>query len=119
MRKLFVSVAVVVLFAVPLLAESIQEYDARVTNELRAKDPVAAEIWTRANAARDAGKAEESIALYRDVIARVPSFDHALRRMAYQENMLGRHADAITHARAALAADRSSANLGALARILV
>jgi Zn-dependent protease with chaperone function len=118
MRKLFVSLAVVVLCASPLLAETKQELDVRLTNELRASDPVAADLWTQANAARGAGKSEDAAKLYAAVYARVPSFDHALRRLAAQEDALGRRADALAHARQALAMNRSVFNLGALARIL-
>ena len=119
MRKLLVSVAVVVLSASPLAAESVEALDIRLTSELRAIDPAAATLWTQANAARAAGKAEEAAGLYSQVHARVPSFDHALRRLASEESSLGRRAPALEHARAALAANRSVMNLGALARILV
>jgi Zn-dependent protease with chaperone function len=118
MRKLFVSLAVVVLWVFPLAAETVQEMDARLTKELRAVNPAAAEIWTRANAAREANQTEQAVKLYAEVYALVPAFDHALRRLAFEEHSLGRRADALTHARAALAANRSSYNLQALARIL-
>ena len=119
MRKLLVSLAVFVFCAAPLLAEPIDAFDARVTNELRALDPGAVEIWTQANAARGAGKTEEAVKLFAAVHARVPSFDHALRRLAYEEHALGRRADAIAHGRAALALNRSVYNLSSLGRILV
>jgi Zn-dependent protease with chaperone function len=119
MRKLFVSFAVVVLCVSPLAAETMQEFDVRLTNELRALDPAAAVMWTQANAARDTGKNEEAAKLYAAVHARVPSFDHALRRLAALEAALGRRADALAHARQALAANRSAYNLGTLARVLV
>jgi Zn-dependent protease with chaperone function len=118
-RKLLVRVAVVVLCASPLAAESVDALDVRLTNELRAIDPIAATLWTKANAARQAGKAEEAAGLYAEVHARVPSFDHALRRLAFEENTLGRRAPAPDHARAALAANHSAMNLSALGRILV
>jgi Zn-dependent protease with chaperone function len=118
-RKLLVSVAVVLLCVLPLAAESVEALDARLTNELRAIDPTAATLWTQANAARMAGKAEEAAGLYAEVHARVASFDHALRRLAFEENTLGLRAPALDHARAALAANRSAMNLGALGRILV
>lgn len=119
MRKLFVSLAVAVLCASPLLAETREEFDARLTKELRAVDPAAAQLWTRANAARLANKSAEAVQLYAGVHARVPSFDHALRRMAFEEHSLGLRTEALAHARAALAANRSAENLGTLARILI
>jgi len=118
-RKLLVGVAVVVSCASPLAAESVEALDARLTDELRVIDPVAATRWTQANGARAAGQAGEAARLYAEVHARVPSFDHALRRLAFEENTLGRRAPALEHARAALAANRSAMNLSALARILV
>jgi Zn-dependent protease with chaperone function len=118
MRKLALCFAVAVLSVTSLAAESIDAFDVRVVNELRAADPGAVEIWTRANAARDAGKAEEAVRLYAEVLARVPSFDHALRRMAFVEGALGRRADALAHAREALALSRSAENLGTLGRLL-
>jgi Zn-dependent protease with chaperone function len=123
MRKRFVSLAVAVLcassFVVETKAETREQFDARLTNELRAVDPAAAELFAQANAARIANKSEEAVKLYAAVHARVPSFDHALRRMAFEEHSLGRRADALAHARAALAASRSAENLGTLARILI
>ncbi|HEX6639736.1 MAG TPA: hypothetical protein VF215_01420, partial [Thermoanaerobaculia bacterium] len=119
MRKLLCSLAVVLLSAFPLAAETIEALDARLTKELQAIDPEATTLWTKANAARAAGKSEEAVRLYEQVYTRVPAFDHAVRRQAAEENSLGRHAEAVDHARAALALNRSAMNLAALARILV
>jgi Zn-dependent protease with chaperone function len=118
-RALLVRLAVVVSFALPLFAESASEIDSRLANELRGVDPVAADLWNKANAARYGGQAEEAATLYAQVYERVPSFHHALRRLAYQESTLGRRAQAIAHGRAALAVTRSAENLGAMARILI
>lgn len=118
MRKLFVSVAVVLLSAVSAFAESTEDFDKRVSAELRAKDAEAARLWDQANAARMGGKPADAIAVYQKLLARMPQSDHALRRIAYEELELGRRTDALQHAREALALKRSSENLAALGQIL-
>jgi Zn-dependent protease with chaperone function len=118
MRTL-VMLAVAVLLSFSLAAETLQQFDARVEAELRASDPVAAALWSRANAARMADRHEEAAGLYADLHLRVPESAHALRRLSYEENRLGQRAVALQHAREALAMERSAENMTNLADILV
>src|SRR5205814_3031601 len=56
--------------------------------------------------------------LYAQVYQRAPKFIHALRRQANEEAEMGQRGLALTHLRAAVAAERSSENLAALADVL-
>ncbi|HSP17534.1 MAG TPA: M48 family metalloprotease [Thermoanaerobaculia bacterium] len=105
--------------ALSLSAETIQEFDAKLEQQLKASDPALVETWHAANLAREAGKHEEALRLYADVHQRVPQFDHALRRQAGEEIILGRRDLAIQHARQALGIDRSAENLATVAAALV
>lgn len=118
MRTL-VTLAVAVLLSFSLAAETLQQFDARIEAELRASDPVAASLWTRANAARMANRTEEAAGLYAELHQRVPQSAHALRRLSNEENNLGQRNVALQHARQALAMDRSAENMSNLAGILV
>jgi Zn-dependent protease with chaperone function len=100
-------------------AESFADFDARIERELRAQDPVAADIWAKANAARAEQKSKEAAALYAQVYARVPSFVHALRRQGTEELSAGDRSTALVHLRQALAQSNSGENMAALALGLI
>ncbi|HVE70784.1 MAG TPA: tetratricopeptide repeat protein [Thermoanaerobaculia bacterium] len=119
MRKWFAVLAVVLSLCVSVVAETREEFEARLTRELAAKDPQAVAAWQQANVARDAERNDEAIRLYAQVVARVPSFVHALRRQAGCEMRAGRKQDALAHIRAAVEQERSSQNLSSLAMIIV
>lgn len=118
MRKHLIVLFAVVACSLAAYAETYAEFDARVEKELAAKDPSAVVLWKQANAARDAQHFEQAAALYGQVFAKVPSFDHALRRQAGAEDNLGLRDVALTHARMALSMQRSPENLGAVASVL-
>jgi Zn-dependent protease with chaperone function len=102
-----------------VVAAPRDEFDRRIESELRAKDPAAVDLWNQANAAREADRHKEAIALYAQVYARVPSFVHALRRQAFEESETGDRASALTHMRAAVAQARTGENLAGLATTLI
>jgi len=118
LRKLLVAV-VLSFFAGPVFATSLQDFDAKLETELRARDAGALAIWQQANAARDAGKHDEAIRLYREVYARVPGFSHALRRIAGEQIELRDREGAVKSSREAVAQERSPQNLSMLAEALI
>jgi Zn-dependent protease with chaperone function len=118
LRNFAVAVALL-LSAVSLAAETSNQFDARIEQELRALDPGAVATWRDANAARDANRHAEALELYGGVYSRVPAFVHALRRMAGEQFALGDHALAVKNLRGALAQQRSPENLLSLASFLV
>ena len=99
-------------------AESMQEFDRRITAELEAIDTEAARLFKEANAEREKGRHAEAASLYSQVFARAPSFVHALRRECGEEQTLGHRPRAIALCRQAVSRDESSTNLAALARVL-
>jgi Zn-dependent protease with chaperone function len=99
--------------------ETRQEFDKRITAELRARDPMAADLFVRADAAVAAGDQETAVALYRQVRARQPDFTHATRRLAGVLLQTGRDVEALELFRDAVATDPSRLNLAALASALV
>ena len=118
MRRLMTAIAAVCI-TVSLSAESLEQFDARVTKELAALDAGSVEQWNAANTAREQLKHEEAARLYANVFARVPSFVHALRREAGEELETGRRDLALQHGRQAVAMTRSGENLAMLASALV
>jgi Zn-dependent protease with chaperone function len=104
--------------AATMTAETLKEFDRKIEQQLRSLDAGAVEMWTKANAARDAENHEEAAKLYAAVYQRVPAFVHALRRQAGEEAELGYRDRSIEHARAAVAAERSSENVAMLALAL-
>ena len=117
MRKL--SLAITLLIAMPLAAETLEQFDKKLETELRAMDPAAVAIWLNANTARAANHHQEAVRLYAEVYKRVPKFAHALRRQAGEEMELGQMVQAHDHARQALAQDRSTENLATMALMLI
>jgi Zn-dependent protease with chaperone function len=106
------------LVALTAAAESFKEFDVRVEQQLEKLDPGAVPVWREANAARDAEKLADAIRLYAEVVRRVPTFDHALRRMAGVELRAGQRDAALQHARQTMALDQSAENLSMLAGAL-
>ncbi len=119
MRKQLAVLAVLLSLCVSAFAETPEEFDARIEKVLAAKDAQAVPMWKQANAARDAGKHAEAIALYEKVYGRVPTFVHALRRQAAEELRAERNDLALAHARQAVEQARSDENLAVLAMIMV
>ena len=119
MRKQLAVLFVVLISSLPLSAETLAEFDARLGRELGAKDFNALMLWQQANAARDASNHHEASRLYAQVYARVPSFVHALRRQASEESDAGYRDLAIEHGREAVQLDRSPKNMATLAYILM
>jgi Zn-dependent protease with chaperone function len=85
-------------------AETVQEYTARITRELEAKKPAAADLFTRANRAREAKQWAEAERLYREVLGLEPTYVHATRRLCGVVLNQGRRQEALELCRQALAA---------------
>jgi Zn-dependent protease with chaperone function len=62
-------------------AQTVAEYTLRITAELRARNPEAAAVFARANAARDRHDSIEAEQLYREVLRLEPGYVHATRRL--------------------------------------
>jgi Zn-dependent protease with chaperone function len=105
--------------ALSLSAETLEQFDAKLLDELTALDPGAVDIWNHANAARAAEQHEVAVKLYADVYQRVPKFVHALRRQAGEELALGQRDLALQHSREAVEIERSAENLARLAESLI
>ncbi len=98
---------------------SLDAFDRTITAELVAKNPEAATVFAAANAARERGDLSAAAAGYTRVLALVPEFVHAKRRLCSVESRRGNRGRAITLCREALAAKDSPENHGALALALV
>ena len=85
-------------------AELMDEYTARITGELRAKNPAAAEVFAQANRARAVEQWAVAERLYRDVLRLQPDFVHATRRLCGVVLNQGRRSEALPLCRQALAA---------------
>src|SRR5512143_4274001 len=85
-------------------AEALEAYTTRITAELQAKNPAAADLFARANAARDREEWAEAERLYREVRRLEPGFVHATHRLCGVVLNQGRRAEAIGLCREALAA---------------
>ncbi len=105
-RRLLVTVGLVSWAAGSQLpaVESVDEYTARITRELRAKNPAAAELFAQANRARDVEQWAVAERLYRDVLRLEPDFVHATRRLCGVVLNQGRRGEALVLCRQALAA---------------
>jgi len=101
------------------LESEMAAFDARVTAELRAADPAAADLFEQAGAARNAGHWQRAAELYRQVHERAPGFVHATRRLCGALVRLGQKGEAIPLCREAVEADSSAPNLAALADALL
>jgi Zn-dependent protease with chaperone function len=114
-----VLVAVCDLHAASPASKTLQAYDQQITARLVGDNPEAASVFAEANEARDAQDHPKAAALYARVYSMAPDFVHALRREAGEELAMGHRKKAIDLGRAALAAERSSDNMVALALALV
>jgi Zn-dependent protease with chaperone function len=85
-------------------AETVENYTDRITGQLRAKNPAAADLFTRANAARDRQEWAEAERLYKEVRQLEPDFVHATRRLCGVVLNQGRRAEALGLCRQALTA---------------
>lgn len=99
-------------------ASDIAALEAQANSELEAKDPEAAKLFRQANEVRMTDAARAS-ALYSEVLARVPLFDHALRRKCAAEVRLGHVTDGLKLCRQAIAVRRNAENLSGIALAIV
>ncbi len=105
--------------SIPSSAETREASDRRAAAELRARDPVAADLFVKANAARDRGDHAAAIALYRQVRAAQPGFTDATRRLTAELFQTGGETEALELCYEAVDLDPSPLNLAALAVGLV
>src|SRR5262245_7663978 len=98
----------------PKRTETPEEFEERITAELRGRTPAAADLFVEANAARRNSDHLRAVQLYARVYEADPAFVHALRRQCGEETTLGRRDDALAHCRAAVAQEASAENLGTL-----
>ena len=98
----------------PDAAAELASYTARITDELRARDPEAATLFTQANAAREKESLAEAERLYREVLARQPDFYHATRRLADVILNGGRRAEALALLRPVVKSNAAPENMVAL-----
>ena len=96
-----------------------KDFEQRITAELRVENPQAADLFARANAARDKEDHRQALALYAQVRELAPRFDHAVRRQAMEELALGDRVKAIALAREAMAMRETAENMVALSAALV
>jgi Zn-dependent protease with chaperone function len=99
-------------------AETLEQYDARITAELAKIDPEAVALFTRGSTAFAAGEYAQAADLFGQVEAKAPTFSHAVRRHCRAEARLGQYEQSVKTCRRALAVERSHENLAALADTL-
>jgi Zn-dependent protease with chaperone function len=102
----------------PARSARSEAFNRRIVDELRARDPAAADRFVAANAALDRHDLAAAVEGYRDVQARAPDFDHAVRRECNALSEQGSHDRAIETCRRALALSNSGENRAALAMAL-
>lgn len=94
-------------------------FERQITDELRARDQGAVALWQSAAAATERGDFAAALEGYRAVLARVPDFNHAVRRECSLLSQQRSHEQAIASCRRALALHDSGQNHTALAQALV
>jgi Zn-dependent protease with chaperone function len=94
------------------------EFTARITAELDAHNPRAAELFTQANRAADSLAWDVAEARYRQVIALEPAFYHAKRRLCSTLVQERRRAEALVLCREAWKVAHTPENRGALVHAL-
>jgi len=102
-----------------LQAETKDDFDRRIIEQLRSRDAGAAVLFEQANAARERGDHQAAITLYRQVRKAVPSFTHATRRLAFELVQTGASIEALGLLREAARIDPLPLNKSALAFCLV
>ncbi len=100
-------------------AESPAEFTARVSGELRAKNPAAADVFDKANRARDEEQWAEAERHYKEVLRLEPGYVHATRRLCGAVLGQGRRAEAQALCRQALASAGTPENRAALIMTLL
>jgi Zn-dependent protease with chaperone function len=100
------------------LETELAEFDARVSDELRAMDPEAWKLFEDANSARHANDWPRAVELLRSVHERRPEFVHATRRLCTALVRTGKRDEALPLCREATTRERSPENLVALAEAL-
>src|SRR6266446_404651 len=106
------------LFVLPLASGEEEDFDRTITQELQARNPVAAHLFTTANLARQSGNHKEAAELFSRVTAMVPDFSHAWRREGYELLALDRRDEALSKMQHAIALERSPWNMAGLAAVL-
>lgn len=111
--------------ALPLFAagpadgqQELKGFDFKIASELARLNPAAVPLFEQANREREADQHAAAARDYAKVVELAPSFDHALRREAREEQLLGHRVTALTLQREALALHRSVFNLAGLAIML-
>jgi Zn-dependent protease with chaperone function len=100
-------------------AETVDQFSARVTSELYAKNAAAADVFKQADLARDGKQWAEAERLYRQVRALEPGFVHATRRLCHVVAAQGRRDEALSLCREAMASVASPENRSQLLAVLV
>ena len=118
MKTPLLAIALLLCISAPAMAETTQESDARIEQQLEAADRSTVILWKKANAARDAERHADAVRLYAEVFRRVPTFVPALRREAGEELILNRRDLALPHMREAIGIERSPENMAMLAFVL-
>src|SRR5262245_57313305 len=103
MRHLLLTLTIfgfVLLTAAPGRAAPVEEFDRKITADLRAQDPAAADLFGQANEARAREDHVLAARLYGEVFARAPKFTHAERRQCGELVALGRYGEGVALCRA-------------------
>ena len=98
--------------------ERLETFNARIVAELEARNPDAAEMFSRADEARDSGSLGTAAYLYARVRELEPGFSHASRRLCLSVLAMDRRDEALEYCRDAAALEESTENLAALALVL-
>ncbi|MDX1387875.1 MAG: hypothetical protein R3344_01715 [Acidobacteriota bacterium] len=98
--------------------EQLEAFNQRIIAELEADNPHAAELFVRADEARDAGLLETAAYLYARVRELQPDFVHASRRLCLSLLAMDQRVEALGYCREASVAEESAENLAALALVL-
>jgi tetratricopeptide (TPR) repeat protein len=95
--------------------DRLEAFNERIAAELKARNPDAAQMFSRADDARDDGQLETAVFLYARVREMEPGFAHASRRLCLSLLALERRDEAVEICRDAVALEESPENLSALA----
>lgn len=98
--------------------KSLDEFDRRITDELRQLAPDAVDAFERANRAREADDHATAAPLFAEVMEKAPPFRHAERRLCSSLIALGKVDEGLGHCRHA-AEDGGVENLAGLALALI
>jgi Zn-dependent protease with chaperone function len=98
--------------------KSLEQFDLRITEELRAIDKEAALLFSQGNSARERGDLLEAERSYSEVRSMQPGFDHAIRRLCTVVLGQGRRDEALPLCREALEIASSDENKAALLMVL-